>query len=71
MRFLFVLVCVIVPMLIFLVDPMPKPPMETVDTVAVCVEKYWRGTPMEKWNDVEDMEPVCRSILNRAREATR
>ena len=71
MRFLFVLVCVIAPTLIFLVDPTPKPPIETVDRVARCVEKYWRGMPMEKWNDAEDMEPVCRSILNKVREANR
>jgi hypothetical protein len=71
MRFLFVLVCVIAPTLILLVDPVPKPPMQTVDTVAGCVDKYWRGTPIEKWNDAEDMEPVCRSILNKAREANR
>ena len=71
MRFLFVLGCVIVPTLIFLVDPKPKPPMQTVDMVAGCVEKYWRGTPIEKWNDTEGMEPVCRSILSKARGANR
>jgi hypothetical protein len=49
MRFLFVLGFVIMPTLIFLVDPMPKPPIETVDTVRGCVDRYWRGTPMEKW----------------------
>ena len=71
MRFLIVMGFVIVPALILLVDPMPKLPTETVDTVAGCVEKYWHGTPMEKWNDAEGMEPVCRSILSKARGANR
>jgi hypothetical protein len=60
-----------VPVLILLVDPRPKPPAETVDAVAGCVEKYWRGIPSEKWNDAEGMEPACRSILSKAREASR
>jgi hypothetical protein len=71
MRFLFVLVCVIAPTLILLVDPTPKQPIQTVDTVARCVDKHWRGTPIEKWNDAEGMEPVCRALLNKAREANR
>jgi hypothetical protein len=71
MRFLLVLGGMIVPVLILLVDPRPDPPAETVDTVAGCVEKYWRGIPPEKWNDADGMEPICRSILSKAREANR
>jgi hypothetical protein len=54
--------------LILLVDPAPRPPVETVDTVAGCVRKYWPGKAMHEWIGTEGMDPVCRSIVNRARE---
>ena len=69
MRFWLGLGCVVVPILLLLVDPYPKPPAESVDAVAGCVQKYWRGKPIEQWTDATDMDPSCRSILNKAREA--
>jgi hypothetical protein len=69
MWFLLGLGCAILAVLIFLVQPNPPTPVETVDTVAECVEKYWRGKPIEKWPNADDMDPVCRSIMNKAMEA--
>lgn len=71
MRFLVGLGCVVSATLIFLVDPVRQPPVETVDTVARCVQKYWRGKPIEQWTDAPDMDPACRAIMNKAREANR
>jgi len=49
MRFVIGLGCVVDVTLGFLVDPTPEPPMETVDSVADRVRKYWPGEPIEKW----------------------
>jgi hypothetical protein len=70
MRFLVILGCAIGATLVALVDPTPKPPMDTVDGVARCVQKYWLGKPIEKWTDAEG-DPVCLSIMNKARETNR
>ena len=64
-----VLGCAVATILILLVDPSRQVPMETVDTVAGCVEKYWRGKPVEQWTVADDMDAVCRSILQEARSA--
>jgi hypothetical protein len=71
MRYLIGFACAVVPLLLFLVNPTPRPPGETVDSVTACVQKYWRGLPVEQWTDAPHMDPVCRSILERAREANR
>jgi hypothetical protein len=71
MRFLIGLGLAIAATLILLVDPVRQPPAETVDTVAGCVERYWRGEPVEKWTDTPDMDPVCRSIMHKAPETNR
>jgi hypothetical protein len=49
--------------LILLVQPEP---VHTVDTVAECIEKYWRGKPPEKWTAVDGMDRVCRSVMESA-----
>jgi hypothetical protein len=64
-----ILGCAVAAILILLVDPSRQVPMETVDTVAGCVEKYWRGKPVEQWTIADDMDAMCRSILQEARGA--
>jgi hypothetical protein len=64
-----ILSCAVAGTLILLVDPSRQTPRETVDTVAGCVEKYWRGKPVEQWTVADDMDAVCRSILQEARGA--
>ena len=71
MRFLIGFGCAVAATVLFLVEPNPKAPVETVDTVASCVRKHWQGKPVEQWADAPDVAPVCRSILNHAREANR
>jgi hypothetical protein len=71
MRFLIGLGCVALVTVVLLVQPAPKPPVETVDTVAGCVRKYWPGKPIEQWIDTPDMDAVCRSIMNNARQGNR
>ncbi len=71
MRYFIGFACAVVPLLLFLVNPTPRPPAETVDSVTTCVHRYWRGLPVEQWADMPDMDPTCRSILERAREANR
>jgi hypothetical protein len=66
MKFLIAFGCAIAATLILLVDPRPERPVETVDTVASCVQKYWHGKPIEKWNTVEGMDSTCRAIMARA-----
>ena len=61
--------CAVTVVLVLLVQPDPSEPIETVDTVAGCVEKYWRGKPVEKWTNADDMDPVCRAIMNKSLEA--
>jgi hypothetical protein len=63
MRFLIILCCTVSTALILLVQPEP---VQTVDTVAECIEKYWRGKPPEKWTAVEGMDRVCRSVMESA-----
>ena len=64
-----ILGCVVAGILVLLVDPSRQVPVETVDTVAGCVEKHWRGKPVEQWTATADMEAVCRSILQEAKGA--
>jgi hypothetical protein len=71
MRYFIGLGCVVVPLLLFLVDPTPRTPAESVDNVTACVRKHWQGKPIEEWTDAPDLDAVCRSILERAREANR
>jgi hypothetical protein len=71
MRYFVGFACAVVPLLVFLVDPTPRQSAETVDSVTACVQKHWRGLPVEQWADASDMDATCRSILQRAREANR
>jgi hypothetical protein len=71
MKYLLALGVAIAATLVLLVDPTPEPPMETVDTVAECVLRYWPGKPIDKWMPAEGMDPVCKAIMNRAREVDR
>ena len=71
MRYFIGFACTVVPLLLFLVNPTPRPTEETVDSVTACVRKYWHGLPVEQWSDAPDMDATCRSILQRAHEANR
>ena len=53
--------------LVLLVNPTPPP--QTVDTVAVCIQKYWSGKPAEQWDNADDMDAVCRAVMSAAMEA--
>ena len=64
-----VLGCAIAATLILLVDPTRQAPLETIDRVAGCVEKYWRGKPIEQWTVADDMDATCRSLLTEAKGA--
>ena len=64
-----ILGCAVAGILVLLVDPSRQVPMETVDTVAGCVDKYWRGKPVEQWTATDGMEAACRSILQEAKGA--
>jgi hypothetical protein len=64
-----ILGCVVAGILILLVEPSRQVPMETVDTVAGCVERYWRSKPVDQWTDADNMDAVCRSILQEAKGA--
>jgi hypothetical protein len=55
--------------LVLLVDPTRQAPMETVDTVAGCVDKYWRGRPIDQWTVADHMDAACRALLQEAKGA--
>jgi hypothetical protein len=64
-----ILGCGVAATVILLVDPTRQVPPETVDSVAGCVEKYWRGKPVEQWTVASHMDANCRALLNEARGA--
>ena len=64
-----ILGCAVAGTLILLVDPSRQVPVQTVDTVGTCVDKYWHGKPVEQWTVADDMDAVCRSILQEAKGA--